>query len=91
MFFFSGINFSAILFCLTLRLCSLSLGCRIIILIDSGVCSLVGEIVPGACTGFLVGKTGVFSLVGGARSYPSVEQGLSRAVLAQDYFHQPVC
>ena len=44
----------------------------------------------GAWAGFLVGKTGVFSLVGGARSYPS-EQGLSRAVLAQDYFHQPVC
>ena len=72
-------------------LCLWSLGCRIIILINSGVCSLVGEIVPGACAGFLVGKTGVFSLVGGARSYPSVEQGLSRAVSAQDYFHLPVC
>ena len=74
-----------------LCLWSLSLGCRIIILIDSGVCSLVGEIIPGAYAGFLVGKTGVFSLVGWARSYPSVEQGLWRALLAQDYFHQPVC
>ena len=51
----------------------------------------MGEIVPGAYAGFLVGKTGVFSLVGGARSYSSVELGLSRAVLAQNYFHQPVC
>ena len=41
----------------------------------AGVCSLVGEVGPGACAGFLVGWTGACPLVGGAGSCPSGEQG----------------
>ena len=41
----------------------------------SGVCPLVGEVAPGAYTGFLVGGTDACPLVDGAGSCPSNGRG----------------
>lgn len=40
-----------------------------VVCLASAVCSLVGEVAPGACVGFLVGETDACPLVGGADSY----------------------
>ena len=52
-----------------------SAGCSFIVLLASVVCPLVGEVGPGACVSFLVGGTGACTLVGGAESFSSDEQG----------------
>ena len=63
-------------FCLTFCICGLfSAGYRIVVL-ASGVCSLVGEFGPGACAAFLVGWTADCPVVSGARSLPSGGQSL---------------
>ena len=64
-----AIYFSVISFSLTFCVCGLlSTGCRIAVPLVSGVGSLVGEVGPGACVGFLVGETGACPLVGRAGS-----------------------
>ena len=72
----SATHFSVLSFCLTYHVCGLfSTGCRILVYLATSICPLVGEVGPGAYTSFLVGETGVYPLVSGAGSYPSVEQG----------------
>ena len=72
----SGTYFSAVSLCLTFCVCGLhSSGCRAVVLLASGVCPLVGEIGLGACAGFLVGRPGAYSLVGGAGSCHSGDRG----------------
>ena len=64
--------FFVISFCLTFYVCGpLSTGWRIVVPLASGSCTLVGEVAPGACVGFLVGGNGACPLVGGAGSCPS--------------------
>ena len=48
---------------------------RVITPLASGVCHLVGKVDLGACTNFLVGRTGACPLMGGAESCPSSGQG----------------
>ena len=91
------IPFSDISYCLTFCVLGLwSTSCRIAVLLASGVCSLVGEVVPRTCVGFLVTGTGACPLVGGAGSCPSGGQGsvkgcVLRWLWAQDYIRQLVC
>ena len=58
-------------------LCLCSHFCRLwgLVLLASHVCPLVGEVSPGACVGFLVGRTGACVLVDEAESCPSNRQG----------------
>ena len=49
--------------------------CRVIVLLASGICPLVGEFNPGAYVIFLLRGTGVCPLVGGAGFYPPGGQG----------------
>ena len=51
-----------------------------VVCLASAVCSLVGEVAPGACVGFLVGETDACPLVGGAGSCLSSEQRLCQGV-----------
>ena len=92
----SGTYFSAVLFCVTFCVCGLcSIVCRVVVPVASDVCPFLGEVGPGACTRLLMGGTGACSLVGGAVSCLSGEQGLSRSVLgelwSQDNLRQPLC
>ena len=51
----------------------------------SGICTLVCEAGIEACAGFLVGGAGACALVGGAGSWPSGGQGLSRDMSTGGY------
>lgn len=55
-------------------------GCRFVVSLASGVCTLVDEIVPGASAGFLLGGTGAYPLVCGNGSHPSDRQGHIKGV-----------
>ena len=77
---------------LTFYVCGLTIGCRFLVPLVSFACPLVDK----ACTGFLVGGTGLFPLVGGVRSCFSDGQGhikecVERWLSAQYDFRQPVC
>ena len=68
--------FSVFTFCLTYYVYShLSAGYRVIILLVSVICPLVGEFGQGACVDFLVSGNITCVLVGGAESFPSDRQG----------------
>ena len=62
----SATYISVISFCLMYCVCGLlSVGYSVVVPLASVVCSLVGEVGPGACVGFLVGGTGACALVDG--------------------------
>ena len=68
----SATYFSVVSCCLTYCVCGLlSAGCRVVVPLASCVCLWVGGVGPVACVGFLVGGTGVCTLVVGAESFPS--------------------
>ena len=77
----SATYFSIVSFCLTFCVCDLlSAGCRIIVPLASGVCSLLGKVYPGACVGFLMGGTGACPLVVELGLVPLVGRAVSRGV-----------
>ena len=91
----SGTYFSAISFYLTFCVFSFhSAGCRLIVLLDSGVFPTVGEVDPVVCAGFLVGGAGACPLVDGAESCPSGGKGPCQVMClelwAQDDFRHPI-
>ena len=59
-------------------------GYRFVVSLASGICPLVDEVVPGGCTGFLLGGTGACPLVCGNGSHPSDRQTMSRVCLEAD-------
>ena len=66
---------------------------RVIIPVASDICCLVVEVGPGACAGFLLGRTSACPLVGGAGSSPSdghVKWCVYRWLWAQYNFRQPI-
>ena len=93
----SRIYSSAFSFCLIFCVCGLhSSGCRIVVLLTSGVCSLVDEVGPGACAGFQVRGTGACPLVGRGGSCPfggqdCVKEYVYRQLWVQANFIQPIC
>ena len=72
----SATYFSVISFCLNYSIHAfLSAGYRVIVLLVSVICPLVGEFGQGASVDFLVSGTSTCALVGGAESFPSDRQG----------------
>ena len=69
---FFATYFSIISLCLNFCVCGLlSTGCSTVVPLASSVCPLVGVVGPGACAGFLLGRTGACPLGSGAGSFSS--------------------
>ena len=51
---------------------------KVVVHLGSLVCSLVDGFYPRACVGFLVGRTGAYTLMNGAESFPSDREGCTR-------------
>ena len=51
---------------------------KVIVYLASLVCSVVDGFCPRACVGFLVGRTGAYTLMNGAESFHSDREGCTR-------------